>query len=217
LQREFARPFGRPLYEVFGMTETGLIAANWPGMARRVGSFGRTVAGVEIMVADANGDPVPVGAEGEMLVRSASNMAGYWNDPGATEKALKDGWLHTGDLVCQDCEGYLWFQGRKKEIIVRGGSNVSPQEVEAVLYQHASVREAGVVGVPDELWGERVVAFVGRQHQGVTADELIAFAARRLAAYKTPEEILFLDGLPTSAVGKVLRRVLRETYLAGLH
>jgi long-chain acyl-CoA synthetase len=214
LQAEFARCFGRPLHEGFGATETGVTATNWSRDVSRIGSFGRAVPGVDIRVVDDDGDPVPVGASGEMIVRSDGNMVGYWYDPAATENSVKDGWFHTGDIVHQDSEGYLWFQGRKKEIIVRGGSNVSPQEVEAALYQHPSVRDAGVVGVPDGVWGERVAAFVSRRlGHAVTADELIAFVARRLAAYKTPEQIVFLDDLPKNAVGKVSRRALRETYL----
>jgi long-chain acyl-CoA synthetase len=217
LQAEFAQCFGRPLREAFGATETGMIAVNSSETAGHVGSFGPAVPDVDIAVADENGKPAPPGVVGEMLVRSAGNMIEYWNDEGATEKALKDGWFHTGDLVYADSDGYLWFQGRKKEIIVRGGSNISPQEVEAIIYQHAGVRDAGVVGMPDALWGERVVAFVSRRSdQPVTEDELIAFVAKRLAVYKTPEEVVFLDDLPKSAAGKVMRRSLREAYLAGL-
>jgi long-chain acyl-CoA synthetase len=211
LKSEFARCFGRPLHEGFGITETGLIATNWSAASSPAGSFGRAVPGVDIEVANANGEPVAAGTVGEMIVRSAGNMAGYWNDCGAAEKAIKDRWFYTGDLVWQDCDGNLYFHGRKKEIIVRGGSNISPQEVEAVLYQHPGVREAGVAGVPDAIWGERVVAFVNqRAGQMVTADELIGFVAKRLAAYKTPEEIVFLDSLPKNAAGKIQRRALRD-------
>jgi len=215
LQSDFAQCFGRPLHEVFGTTETGLVAINWSEAASHVGSFGRSISGVDVAVVDANGDRVSVGTEGEMLVRSESNMAGYWNDQAGSERTLERGWFHTGDLVCQDGEGYLWFRGRKKEVIVRGGSNISPQEVEAVLYEHAGVREAGVIGPPDEIWGQRVIAFVARRPGvAVGAGELIEFVGRRLAAYKTPEEIIFLDDLPKNATGKVLRRALLARYLA---
>ena len=214
LQDEFARSFGRPLYEGFGATETGWIAANWPGTDPRVGSFGRAIPGVDIAVLDMDGRRALGEAEGEMVVRSASNMAGYWNDREATERVIKNGWFHTGDIVRKDSDGYLWFRGRSKEIIVRGGSNISPQEVEAVLYQNAGVREAGVVRVPDAIWGERVVAFVSRRPgHAVTADKLVNFVRTRLADYKTPEEVVFLDELPKSAAGKMLRRALRDIYL----
>jgi long-chain acyl-CoA synthetase len=217
LKAEFARCFGRPLHEAFGATETGVIAVNWSNTASRVGSFGRAVSGVEIAVADENRGSASAGIVGEMIVRSAGNMMGYWNDEDATEKAMKDGWFHSGDRIRQDCDGYLWFLGRRKEIIVRGGSNISPQEVEAVLYRHVGVRDAGVVGVPDTIWGERVVAFVSRRPgPQVTEHDLVAFVAMRLAAYKTPEKVVFLDDLPKSAAGKVVRRALREAYLAGL-
>jgi long-chain acyl-CoA synthetase len=215
LQSDFARQLGGPLHEIFGTTETGVIAASLDCGAIRVGSFGRAAPGVEIAVIDANGDRTDIGAEGEMVVYSPANMIGYWNDQTATATALIGGWFHTGDLVSQDADGHLWFRGRKKEIIVRGGANVSPQEVEAVLYQHSGVREAGVVGALDVVWGERIVAFVDRRPgREVTADELMAFVAKRLAAYKVPEEIIFLEDLPKNAVGKVNRRALRERYVA---
>jgi len=213
LQKEFEQSFARPLHEGFGTTEAGLIAANWPCVENRVGSFGRAVANVDVMVVDDQGNPVPAGTEGEMIVRSAGNMVGYWNDPLGTEKAIRNGWVYTGDLVQKDADGYFWFRGRKREVIVRGGSNISPQEVEAVLYKHVGVREAGVIGRPDEIWGERVIAFVSRRPgPPVTADELIDFVSKRLAAYKTPEEIVFLDELPKNATGKILRRDLFEIY-----
>jgi long-chain acyl-CoA synthetase len=215
LKSEFFRCFGRPLHEGFGITETGVIAMNWSGAMSKAGSFGCPVPGVEIAAAIANGDLPPPGSVGEMIVRSEGNMVGYWQDPGATEKAIEDGWFRTGDLVSQDSDGYFYFHGRQKEIIVRGGSNISPQEVEAVLYQHPAVREAGVAGIPHGVWGERVMAFVSRRPgQGVTAEELTGFVAKRLAAYKTPEEIVFLDSLPKNATGKIQRRALRELYLA---
>jgi long-chain acyl-CoA synthetase len=215
LQSNFSRHVGLPLHEVFGATETGVIAANWGCGAKQIGSFGRAAPGVEVVVIDANRDLVSFGTEGEMIVRSPANMIGYWNDPSATAGALINGWFHTGDLVSQDPSGYLSFRGRKKEIIVRGGANVSPQEVEAIFYQHGGVREAGVVGGIDPIWGERVVAFVSRRPSWpVTAEELIAFVEKRLAAYKVPEEVVFLEDLPKNATGKVNRRALRERYAA---
>jgi long-chain acyl-CoA synthetase len=215
LKREFVQSFGQPLRELFGTTESGLIAVNWTDMPAQADSFGRARSGVEIAVAGEDGEPVPAGAVGEMIVRSPGNMAGYWDNPAATAKTIRNGWVHTGDLVSQGSDGYLRFRGRKKEIIVRGGSNVSPQEVEAVLYQHVGVRDAGVIGAPDPTWGERVVAFVSRRpDRTVTAGELIAFVAKRLANYKTPAEVIFLEELPKSATGKVQRRALLETYCA---
>jgi long-chain acyl-CoA synthetase len=138
-------------------------------------------------------------------------MPGYWHDPDATANALRNGWFHTGDLATRDADGYYWFAGRKKEIIIRGGSNISPQEVEAVLYQHPAVEEAGVVGRPDPVWGETVIAFVAlRSGHTVAEAELIAFARERLADYKLPESIRFQDALPRSPSGKIQRRTLRD-------
>jgi long-chain acyl-CoA synthetase len=212
LKEAFARCFGRALHEVFGMTETGLIAANWFSRSR-LDSFGCAIPGVEIDVVAANGHSVCIGTVGEMIVRAASNLIGYWNDRAAAETAIKDGWFHTGDLVRRGARDFLWFQGRKTEIIFRGGSNISPQEVEAVLFEHPAVRDAGVIGVPDPIWGERVVAFVSRHPaQAIDARELIAFAAKRLATCKTPGEIIFIDDLPKGASGKVQRGALREQW-----
>ena len=122
--------------------------------------------------------------------------SGYWNDSEATAAAIKDGWLHTGDLARQDADGFYWFAGRSKEIIIRGGSNISPQEVEEALYQHPAVREAAVVGKPDEKWGEAIVAFVAlKDGASITAEEIISFAGGRIAAYKVPESIIFESAL----------------------
>jgi long-chain acyl-CoA synthetase len=137
-------------------------------------------------------------------------MIGYWQEPDATAAAVRNGWFHTGDLASCDADGVYWFAGRKKEIIIRGGSNVSPQEVEAVLYQHPAVREVGVVGRRDDVWGEVVVAFVVlRSGQPVTEAKLIDFARKRLADYKTPERVIFRDELPKGPTGKIQRRALR--------
>ena len=162
---------------------------------------------------EADGNEVKSGEVGELTVKSPGTTIGYWNNPEATAETLRDGWLYTGDLVKQEAEGYCWFTGRKKELIVRGGSNISPQEVEAVLYQHPAVAEAGVIGIPDETWGEVVVAYVARK-EGVSATEaeLIEFARKQIAAHKVPEKVVFLPSLPKSAVGNVQRRALKEQY-----
>jgi long-chain acyl-CoA synthetase len=209
LKTTFAQAFGAPLCEIYEMAELGMIAANWSQAERLRGSCGSAAPGVEITLADATAGLR--GATGEAVVRSPSMMIGYWDDPTATAAAVRDGWFHTGDLVRRDPEGHLWFEGRRQEVIVHCGSNVSPQEVEAALYQHPGVREAGVVGVPDVIWGELVVAFVSRSPApNVEAEELIALVAEQLAAYKIPEQIIFLEALPKSPAGKIQRRVLRE-------
>src|SRR5262249_42598608 len=161
---------------------TGMIATNWACGTNRGGSFGRANPDVEVVIADPNGDPAPPGTDGELVVRSTATMIGYWNDEAATAAALIEGWFQTGDLAYQDQDGYLWFRGRKKEIIISGDENISPQEVEDILYQHRSVREAGVVGTTDPILGERVIGFVSCwPGLNVTANELIAFVEKRLA------------------------------------
>jgi long-chain acyl-CoA synthetase len=151
---------------------------------------------------------------GELAVLSPANFTGYWNDPGATAAALVDGWLLTGDLGYRDGEGYIWFGGRRKDLVVRGGSNISPLEVEEALQECPAVMEAGVVGVPDETFGERVVAYVAlRAGKSVTERELRQFCRDRLADYKVPERVAFIPALPKGPTGKAQRRVLREMAL----
>jgi long-chain acyl-CoA synthetase len=213
LQNRFQSLFGIPLFECYGMTETLPITVN-PLNAIRQGSTGRVTEGVEVRLVDLTGRDVPLGETGEVVVRSPANCLGYWSDAKATSDLLRDGWLHTGDLACRDAEGYYWFQGRMKQIIIRAGSNISPQEVEEALYGHPAVLEAGVVGQPDPVYGERVVAFaVLRSNAAVSEEELRLFARERLADYKVPERILFFDALPKGLTGKVDRRTLKEMLL----
>ena len=193
-QQEYAAAFGHPLIEGFGMTEGLPTLVNHPDN-NRPGSMGRPIGDVEIRVVD-----------GELWMRGSGIATGYWGHP-----PFEDGWLKTGDLVEIDSGGFVWFRGRKKEIIVRGGSNIAPQEVEETLYRHPAVGEAGVIGEPNEFWGEVVLAYVAlRQGHAATPEELIAFARQHLAEYKCPEQILFLPVLPKGATGKVQRRALKD-------
>jgi long-chain acyl-CoA synthetase len=214
LQARFKEQFGTELLEIYAMTELCPMCAN-PAGAPRNGSVGLAVKGVEIRVVDLDGRDVPDGETGEIVARGAGLFAGYWNDPEATRAAMANGWLHTGDLGARDADGFIWFRGRKKEIIIRGGSNISPQEVEEALYKHPAVLEAGVVGIPDPVTIERVAAFVVlRDGHAATADELCAFARLHIADYKAPEEIHFRKELPKNPVGKVQRKALKEILLA---
>jgi len=214
LQKRFKQVFGVELLEAYAMTEMCAIAANIPGACRE-GSVGLPLEGIEVRVVDLDGRDVPVGETGEITVRGSSLCIGYWKDPEATRAAMVGGWLHTGDLGAIDSDGFIWFRGRKKEVIIRAGSNISPQEVEEALYKHPAVLEVGVIGVPDPVTIERVAAFVVlRQGQNVSADELCAFARRHIADYKAPEEIHFRNELPKNAVGKVQRRALKEMLAA---
>jgi long-chain acyl-CoA synthetase len=214
LQSRFKALFGTELLEIYAMTELCPMCAN-PAGAPRNGSVGLPLEGVDIRLVDLDGRDVPVGETGEILARGPTLCAGYWNDPQATRAAIGSGWMHTGDLGARDADGFIWFKGRKKEIIIRAGSNISPQEVEEALYKHPAVLEAGVVGVPDPVTIERVAAFVVlRDGHAASADELCAFARRHIADYKAPEEIHFRPALPKNAVGKVQRRALKDMLAA---
>jgi len=209
LQEAFGNVFG-PVCEVFGTTEIAPAAWNRPGQIK-VGSIGYPPDGSSFRLVDSDENDVQAGEEGEICIKGPHLMAGYWQDPEATSAAIRDGWFHTGDLARSDDDGFYWFVGRKKEIIIRGGSNVSPLEVEAVFYQHPAVSEVGVVGRRHPVWGEIVIAFVVlRAGMESTEDELIAFARERLADYKVPESILFRDELPKGSTGKILRRALDQ-------
>jgi long-chain acyl-CoA synthetase len=210
MQNRFQEHFGFRMQEGYGLTEGGFLSFN-PADRIRMGSIGLPVPGVEMRLVDPMDHDVAEGEVGEIVVRSASTCAGYWNDPVATADMMRGGWLHTGDLGSRDADGYFWFRGRVKQIIVRAGSNISPQEVEEALYQHPAVLEAGVVGMPDPVYGELVAAFVALR-EGMAVDEagLQAFARERLADYKTPERIFFVPELPKGLTGKVDRRSLKE-------
>ena len=214
LQTRFKELFGTELLELYAMTEMCPMCANTAGAARE-GSIGLPLEGVDIRLVDLDGRDVAEGETGEIIVRGPSLCAGYWKDPQATRAAMGSGWLHTGDLGSRDADGFFWFKGRKKEIIIRAGSNISPQEVEDALYKHPAVLEVGVIGVPDPVNQERVAAFIVlRDGHAANADDLCAFARRHIADYKAPEEIHFRKQLPKNAVGKVQRRALKEM-LAG--
>ncbi len=208
LQQRVQSLFGVPIVEFYGMTEAFPIACN-PPSAVRAGSFGRAVRGMEIRLIDPSGNNVAPGETGEVIVRSQGICIGYWDDPQATAALIQDGWLHTGDLASLDPDGYYVFRGRLKEIIVRAGSNISPQEVEEALYRHPAVLEAGVIGLPDPVLGQQVAAFIAlRPEHQVTTGELIEFTRQHLADYKAPEQIFFIAQLPKGLTGKVHRRSL---------
>jgi len=212
VQERFRDRAGLAVTETCGMTESFSYAMNPPYGEKRLGSIGRPVHDTRLRLVDDAGREVAPGEVGEILVASRANMGGYWADPAETAKVLQDGWIRTGDLARMDADGYYWFAGRKKDIIIHGGSNISPLEVEDVIYQHPAVRTAGVVGVPDEHAGEIVRAYVALRDDApaLAQDELQAFVAARIAAYKVPAEVEFVSELPLNAVGKVDRRRLKE-------
>src|SRR5262245_37381525 len=176
--------------------------------------MGRPLYLIDTRVVDLSGNVLSENQIGELQIQSPANCVGYWDNPEATRVTFDSGWLRTGDLVRRDSDGFYWFEGRLKQIIVRGGSNISPQEVEEPLYQHPAVLECAVVGMPDGVHGEKVIAFVALRDGCTAAEaELRDFARCRIADYKVPERVLFLPSLPKGLTGKVQRRDLRDMLL----
>jgi long-chain acyl-CoA synthetase len=211
LQNRFRKLFGIFVDELCGMTEVLYCNQPFNQGQRRSGSIGKPFGDVRIRLEDPDGKEMPTGEVGEIVVHSGAVTLGYWNDPENTELALRGGGMHTGDLAWRDADGFLWFAGRSKDIIIRGGSNISPGEVEDVLYSHPAVYEAGVVGVPCPEMGQRVRAYVALKSDAKATDrDLIDWVARKIAAYKVPESIVLLATLPKGPTGKVLRRDLRD-------
>ncbi|GGJ13543.1 2-succinylbenzoate--CoA ligase [Alicyclobacillus cellulosilyticus] len=203
---------GIPVATTYGLTETTSQAATLmpQDAARKMGSSGQPLWTTEIRVVR-DGQPMPPGEEGEIVVRGPTVTPGYWRRPDATAEAIRDGWLHTGDIGVFDADGFLYVLDRRSDLIVSGGENVYPAEVERVLCQHPAVAEAGVVGIPDPIWGHVPAAFVVLWPDRRAAEaELASFCRSRLAAYKVPKRFFFVDALPRNASGKLLRRALRE-------
>jgi long-chain acyl-CoA synthetase len=207
--------FSLEMCEGIGMTETQIYALNPLGKDKKFGSVGLPVGYTEVAVQDDAGSASPAGEIGEIAVRGDIVMRHYLDNPGANAASFRDGWFLTGDLGYFDEEGYLWFRGRRKQLIVHDGHNISPQEVEEVFYHHPAVFEVGVVGIPDKYAGETVHAFVAlRQGAAVGAEELLAFAGGHIADYKLPETVTFVDTLPKGSTGKIDRKLLQAYKLA---
>lgn len=209
---EFQRRFGLAIYEGYGLSESSPVASFNPTDRPPVpGSVGLPIYGVEMRLVDERDRPVPSGQVGEVALRGHNIMKGYYKRPGPTAEAMRGGWFHTGDLGKTDENGYLYIVGRKKDLIKRGGLNIYPREVEDVLQAHPAVAQAAVVGIPDEVMGEEVKAFVVlEQDESVEAEELIEYTRLRVAAYKYPRYIEFRAELPKDAAGKVIKRQLRR-------
>jgi len=183
---------------------------------KKLSSAGRPDIGVQVKILGEKGKDVEPGEVGEIAVRSKQTMVEYWKKPEETKATLVNGWLHTGDMGYYDEEGYIYIADRKKDMIITGGENVYPREVEEVLYRHPAVLEAAVIGVPDEYWVERVHAVVAtKKGASATAEEIIAFCKKNIAGYKTPKSIEFVDALPKNPAGKILKRELRDKYWKG--
>ena len=209
-QRWEAKVPGALIYEGYGCTESASLISSNPYGRRRVGSVGLPVPGCEVSIQNEEGKDVPAGEDGEICVRSPGVTAGYWHSPEASEAALAGGWLHTGDIGHLDADGYLYVVDRKKDLIIRGGFNVYPRDVEDVLLAHPAVAMAAVVGRPDERMGEEVVGFVSLlPGASATEADLVEHARAHMAATKYPREVRILDAIPLTSVGKLDRKRLR--------
>jgi len=211
LEREFTELAGFPIEEGYGMTEIGFATLNPVGGLNKIGSVGVLSAGFAASIRGENGDELLTQAEGRLWIKAPSNMVGYWNNPEATAATLRDGWLDTGDVMKIDEDGYLWFCGRKKQIIIHDGSNISPQEVEEALLEHTAVESAGVVGIHNLVHGENVRAYITLKPDAgrPRSQDLIQFVRQRIG-YKAPEEIVILPEMPLNATGKVDRVKLKQ-------
>jgi len=206
--RGFEAAFGCQVLEGYGLSETSPVASfNHPERERKPGSIGTPIRGVQMRVVDKEDHEVPQGEVGEIVIRGPNVMKGYWHRREATAEAIRDGWFHTGDLARVDEDGYFCIVDRKKDLIIRGGYNVYPREIEEVLYEHPAVAEAAVIGVPHPELGEEVGAAVTlKPGAAVSAEELREHVRALVAAYKYPRHVWVVDELPKGPTGKILKR-----------
>jgi long-chain acyl-CoA synthetase len=214
LRVEFERVFGCRVLQGYGLSESASVATSYQlDQEYRPGSCGQAVPGVEIRIAGDQDQFLAAGEPGEIWLRGASIAAGYWKDPEATQRTIRDSWLRTGDVGYLDEEGYLFIIDRKKDLIIKGGENVSPREIEEALYLHPAVAEAAVVGVPDPLFGEDIWAAVQlKRGAAISEAELLQHAAQHVTKFKVPSRVVFLETLPLSSNGKISKRLLREQF-----
>ena len=222
LLREAIEVFQCGFVQLYGMTETTGGATYLPPQDHdvrgneRMRSAGKPFPGVSIKILDVDGSILPPRVMGEICIRSPANMVGYWNLPDVTARTLVDGWVHTGDAGYLDEDGYVYVLDRARDLILSGGENISPAEVESAIFGHPAVADVAVIGVPDERWGEAVKAMVVlKPGESTTAEDIIAFARQRIAGYKLPKSVDFIGELPRNPSGKVLKRVLRKPYWEG--
>ncbi len=205
---------GVEIHQVYGLTESCGPACLIVGeeSLKRVGSAGRSFFHTEVKIVDEVGNDVPAGEAGEIVIRGRHNMKEYWNRPDATAETLRDGWLHTGDVAVMDDEGFVTICDRKKDMIISGGENVYPAEIEGVLMQHDGVADAAVIGIESERWGESPLAIIVRADADLQEAEVLSFCSGKLARYKQPARVVFTDVIPRNPSGKILKRVLRDTF-----
>jgi len=209
--KTFEKRFDVPILEGYGMSEgSPVVTFNHLDIGRKTGSIGTPVWGVEVKLVNENGDEVAVGEKGELLYRGANVMKGYYKKPADTAAVLKNGWMHSGDVAIKDEDGFFYIVDRIKDIIIRGGMNVYPREVEEILMQHPVISIVTVIGTPHEKLGEEIKAFIVlKKDQSAPAEEIMLWAKERMASYKCPRIIEFIDALPMSASGKILKRILK--------
>ena len=208
---EFEARFGVPIYEGYGMSEgSPVVTFNHPSIGRKTGSVGTPVWGIEVKLVDPQGNEVPAGEKGELLYRGHNVMKGYYKKPDATAETIQNGWLHSGDIAIKDEDGFFYIVDRTKDMIIRGGLNVYPREVEEVMIQHEAVSLVAVIGIPHQEMGEEIKACVVlKDGHAVSGPALIAWTRDRLAGYKYPRHVEFMPALPMSATGKILKKELR--------
>jgi len=176
---------------------------------QKIGSVGLPIPGVEVKIVDAANKEVQQGEVGEIWFRGPNAMKGYFNKPNETSETIQDSWVITGDLACQDEEGYIYIVDRKKDLIIRGGYNVYPREIEEVLYQHPNIVECAVIGIPDPLFGEEIAAFIVSKNEMIE-NEVMDLCKKSLVHYKIPRILKFVESLPKSSIGKILKRELKD-------
>ena len=209
--RGFEEKFGCVILEGYGLSETSPVASfNHPDRERKAGSIGTPIEGVQMRLMDDNWNTVPDGEIGEIAIRGPNVMKGYWDKPEATAEAIRDGWFRTGDMARVDADGYYYIVDRKKDLIIRGGYNVYPREIEEVLHEHPAVAEVAVIGIPDAALGEEIGAAVAlKPGASATPEELRSWVRDRVAAYKYPRHVWLVDALPKGPTGKILRREVK--------
>lgn len=214
LRHKFKEKFGAEVRDAYGLSEASPgVASQRNDMPIKEGSVGIPMPGVKIKIVDEDGKELPAGEVGELLVQGDNVTPGYFRNEEATKKALQNGWLHTGDMAKVDEEGYLYIVDRKKDLIIRGGFNIYPRDLEELLVKHDAVLEAAVIGIPSERMGEEILAcIVKKEGVSVGESELIDYCQKNLAKYKTPRHVVFIDELPRNGVGKILKTKLREQF-----